>query len=72
MSGPEGSGLLNADGVLCVLDLQKAVPELRKFSGDHTGEATPDPIPNSEVKLTWADGTSSQICWESRTLPDLN
>ena len=32
-------------------------------------EATPDPIPNSEVKLLGADGTAREAVWESRTLP---
>ena len=26
-------------------------------------EVTPDPIPNSEVKLFWADGTAGFACW---------
>ena len=30
---------------------------LAKFSGDFSIEDTPDPIPNSEVKLYCADGT---------------
>ena len=30
-------------------------------SGDHTGEVTPDPIPNSAVKLSRADG-STVLC----------
>ena len=29
-----------------------------KFSGDYSKEETPDPIPNSEVKLFSADGTA--------------
>ena len=41
------------------------------LAGDHTGEATPDPIPNSEVKLPRADGTCSARNWESRSLPAL-
>tara|TARA_Y100001970_G_scaffold250463_1_gene322225 strand:+ start:157 stop:327 length:171 start_codon:yes stop_codon:yes gene_type:complete len=32
-----------------------------KFSGDNGIEETPDPIPNSEVKLYSADGTA----WET-------
>ena len=32
-------------------------------------EATPDPIPNSEVKLVGADGTAGGTLWESRTSP---
>jgi hypothetical protein len=38
-------------------------------SGGDIEEATPDPIPNSEVKLFGADGTAREAVWESRTLP---
>ena len=38
-------------------------------SGDDFEEATPDPIPNSEVKLFGADGTAREAVWESRTSP---
>jgi hypothetical protein len=40
-----------------------------KVSGGDLEEATPDPIPNSEVKLLGADGTAREAVWESRTLP---
>ena len=40
-----------------------------KVSGGDLEEATPDPIPNSEVKLFGADGTAREAVWESRTLP---
>ena len=40
-----------------------------KISGGVFEEATPDPIPNSEVKLFGADGTAREAVWESRTLP---
>jgi hypothetical protein len=39
------------------------------ISGGDIEEATPDPIPNSEVKLFGADGTAREAVWESRTLP---
>ena len=42
-----------------------------KFSGGDLEEATPDPIPNSEVKLFGADGTAGEALWESRTPPGL-
>ena len=42
-----------------------------KVSGGDIEEATPDPIPNSEVKLFGADGTAREAVWESRTLPGL-
>ena len=40
-----------------------------QVSGGVLEEATPDPIPNSEVKLLGADGTAREAVWESRTLP---
>ena len=40
------------------------------FSGGHSEEATPVPIPNTEVKLLSPDGTALVTAWESRTLPD--
>ena len=42
-----------------------------KVSGGDIEEATPDPIPNSEVKLFGADGTAREAVWESRTSPGL-
>src|SRR5688572_8729193 len=44
---------------------------LSKNSGGDIEKATPDPIPNSEVKLLGADGTAYASMWESRTLPGL-
>ena len=38
-------------------------------SGDNSGEATPVPISNTEVKLLSADDTWRVTAWESRTLP---
>src|SRR3954454_13443338 len=38
-------------------------------SGGDFEEATPDPIPNSEVKLFGANGTARVAVWESRTPP---
>ena len=35
-----------------------------KFSGDYGIEETPDPIPNSEVKLYSADGTARETSVE--------
>jgi hypothetical protein len=40
-----------------------------QVSGGDFEEATPDPFPNSEVKLLGADGTAREAVWESRTLP---
>ena len=42
-----------------------------RFSGGHGGGAIPDPIPNSEVKPSCADGTAGATLWESRSSPDL-
>jgi hypothetical protein len=41
----------------------------QQVSGGDFEEATPDPIPNSEVKLFGADGTAREAVWESRTPP---
>jgi hypothetical protein len=38
----------------------------QKISGGDIEEATPEPIPNSEVKLFGADGTARVTVWESR------
>ena len=37
--------------------------------GDHRGVVTPDPIPNSEVKHSFADDTAGETLWKSRSLP---
>ena len=41
------------------------------FFGGDCEEATPVPIPNTEVKLFSADGTAWEAVWESRTLPKI-
>ena len=43
--------------------------EESKKPGDHSGEETPVPIPNTEVKLPSADGTARGTVWESRSSP---
>ena len=43
--------------------------KFKKNSGNHSRGATPDPIPNSEVKPSHADGTARETVWESRSLP---
>ena len=40
-------------------------------SGDNSGEDTPVPISNTEVKLSSADDTWWEAAWESRSLPVL-
>lgn len=42
---------------------------LFRFAGVYSGEDTPDPIPNSEVKLTSGDGTARETVWKSSTMP---
>ena len=37
-----------------------------EFAGDHTARVTPVPIPNTEVKPRWADGTARESVWERR------
>ena len=36
------------------------------LAGDQSGGALPDPISNSEVKPSYADGTAQDTVWESR------
>ena len=45
--------------------------ELLKVFGGNVGGVIPDPIPNSEVKPSRADGTARGTAWESRTPPEL-
>ena len=40
-----------------------------RLAGVISGEATPDPIPNSEVKLSSGDGTARETVCESSTMP---
>ena len=37
--------------------------------GGFSGKVTPVPIPNTEVKLTSADGTAWVTVWESKSPP---
>src|SRR5207237_6797622 len=49
-------------------------PDGRRYDsipGGVAGGATPVPIPNTEVKPSWADGTAWATAWESRSLPGL-
>ena len=41
----------------------------KRSVGGYSGEGPPDPISNSEVKLSSADGTTTETSWESRSLP---
>ncbi len=40
--------------------------DLLKFAGEFTARVTPVPIPNTEVKPRWADGTARVSVWEIR------
>lgn len=40
--------------------------------GGYSDEDTPVPIPNTEVKLIYADGTARATVWESRSPPSRN
>lgn len=44
---------------------------LLKILGGYIRGVLPDPIPNSEVKPSRADGTAAEALWESRSPPDL-
>ena len=40
--------------------------EYNTFHGDDNHEDTPVPIPNTEVKLMYAEDTYGLPCWENR------
>ena len=54
---------------LCPLVAGSVFFSLNVFGGN-SGEVTPVPIPNTEVKLFSADGTAWETAWESRTPPN--
>ena len=39
---------------------------VRQFAGEFTARVPPVPIPNTEVKPRWADGTARVSVWEIR------
>ena len=43
--------------------------DLDKFAGEFTARVPPVPIPNTEVKPRWADGTARASVWEIRSSP---
>ena len=47
----------------------EATRRFDSIPGGDAGGATPVPIPNTEVKSSWADGTAWATAWESRSLP---
>ena len=40
--------------------------EPSRFAGEFTARVPPVPIPNTEVKPRWADGTARESVWEIR------
>ena len=46
-------------------------PLINNFPGGHSLEETPDPFPNSAVKLQDANGTAGATPWESQSPPGL-
>ena len=44
---------------------------INSFPGGYSLEETPDPIPNSAVKLQDANGTAGATPWESQSPPGL-
>ena len=60
---------MNFDRVVC-LKLKYAIQSLKnRFAGVYSDGATPDPIPNSEVKPVSGDGSAVVTLWESSTMP---
>jgi hypothetical protein len=43
----------------------------KRFLGGNAEGVTPVPIPNTEVKPLWADGTARVAVWESRSPPGI-
>ena len=56
--------LVNVCSIYSVVE--DRVSEILKFAGEFTARVTPVPIPNTEVKPRWADGTAREIVWEIR------
>ena len=46
-------------------------PKPKRFLGGYAEGVTPVPIPNTEVKPLWADGTARAAVWESRSPPGI-
>ena len=55
--------------VAFAVQFSKGKVKIAIFPGGHSGEETPVPIPNTEVKLPSADGTAGESLRESRSLP---
>jgi len=56
--------------IITYLKLNYAIQSLKnRFAGIYSDGATPDPIPNSEVKPVSGDGSAVVTLWESSTTP---
>ena len=56
--------LVNVCSIYSVVEDRES--EIIKFAGEFTARVTPVPIPNTEVKPRWADGTARVSVWEIR------
>ena len=56
--------LVNVCSIYSVVEDRES--EILKFAGEFTARVTPVPIPNTEVKPRWADGTARVSVWEIR------
>ena len=56
--------LVNVCSIYSVVKIARA--RFLKFAGEFTARVTPVPIPNTEVKPRWADGTARVSVWEIR------
>ena len=45
--------------------------QAKRFLGGYAEGVTPVPIPNTEVKPLWVDGTARVAVWESRSPPGI-
>ena len=46
-------------------------PKAKRFLGGYAEGVTPVPIPNTEVKPLWVNGTARVAVWESRSPPGI-
>ena len=67
--GSSGADTENAIHAMTILTNTFFKGFKKKSVGGCSGEGPPDPISNSEVKLSSADGTTTETLWESRSLP---
>ena len=70
MATKQFAQLYSAKRTLQAASIQIVINNIQFFGGD-SEEATPVPIPNTEVKLFSADGTAREAVWESRTPPKI-